>query len=120
MAYPPWLDPYDAEPFILFSTSHIVSISVITAMIVLMFLLRHHLRSWSERARRILRIVLACIMSACEIVLQLWYVYGGIWSLQTSLPLELCSLSLLLSALLLLTRSRLLHSALLFAGIAGA
>jgi len=120
MAYPPWLDPYDAEPFILFSSSHIVSISVITALIVLMFLLRHHLRSWSERARRILRIVLACIMFTCEIVLQLWYVYGGIWSLQTSLPLELCSLSLLLSALLLLTRSRLLHSALLFAGIAGA
>lgn len=70
MAYPPWLDPYDAEPFILFSTSHIVSISVITALIVLMFLLRHHLRSWSERARRILRIVLACIMFASEIVLQ--------------------------------------------------
>ncbi|WP_339240126.1 TIGR02206 family membrane protein [Paenibacillus sp. FSL R5-0517] len=120
MAYPPWLDPYDAEPFILFSTSHIVTISLIALIIMLLFLLRHRLRSWSEGARRKLRIVLACIMFTCEIVLQIWYVYGDVWSLQTSLPLELCSLSLLLSALLLLTRSRLLHSALLFAGIAGA
>jgi len=120
MAYPPWLDPYDAEPFILFSTSHIVTISLIAVIIMLLFLLRRRLRSWSEGARRKLRIVLACIMFTCEIVLQLWYVYGDVWSLQTSLPLELCSLSLLLAALLLLTRSRLLHSALLFAGIAGA
>ncbi|WP_336759182.1 YwaF family protein [Paenibacillus sp. USHLN196] len=120
MAYPPWLDPYDAELFILFSTSHIVTISGIAVLIVLLFLLRHRLRLWSERARRTLRIVLACIMFGCEIVLQLWYIYGGIWSLQTSLPLELCSLSLLLSGVLLLTRCRWLHSALLFAGIAGA
>ncbi|PQP83023.1 TIGR02206 family membrane protein [Paenibacillus sp. PCH8] len=120
MAYPPWLDPYDAEPFILFSSSHIVAISLISALMILMFLLRHRLRSWSERTRRTLRIVLACMMFGCEIALQLWYVYGGVWSLKTALPLELCSLSLLLSALLLLTRSRWLHSALLFAGIAGA
>lgn len=120
MEYPQWLDPYDAEPFILLSTSHIWAISLITASIVLMFLLRNWLRSWSAGKRRTFRVALACVMFGCEIVLQLWYVYGGVWSLQTSLPLELCSLSLLLSALLLLTRSRLLHSALLFAGIAGA
>ncbi|WP_458125575.1 YwaF family protein [Paenibacillus sp. Z3-2] len=120
MAYPPWLDPYDAEPFILFSTSHIVTISGIAVLILLLFILRHQLRLWSERARHTLRIVIACIMFGCEIVLQLWYIYGGVWTLQTSLPLELCSLSLLLSGVLLLTRSRWLHSALLFAGIAGA
>jgi hypothetical integral membrane protein (TIGR02206 family) len=120
MAYPPWLDPYDAELFILFSTSHIVTISGIAVLIVLLFMLRHRLRLWSERARRTLRIILACIMFGSEIVLQLWYIYGGVWTLQTSLPLELCSLSLLLSGVLLLTRSRWLHSALLFAGIAGA
>lgn len=120
MAYPQWLDPYDAEPFMLFSTSHLWAISLIAALIISMFLFRNWLCSLSSHKRRAIRMTMACVMFGCEIVLQLWYVYGGVWSLQTSLPLELCSLSLLLSALLLLTRSRLLHSALLFAGIAGA
>ncbi|WP_405155552.1 TIGR02206 family membrane protein [Paenibacillus sp. FSL K6-0108] len=120
MAYPQWLDPYDAEPFILFSNSHLWAISLIAALIIVMFLFRNGLRSLSSNVRRTIRITIASVMFGCEIVLQLWYVYGEVWSLQTSLPLELCSLSLLLSALLLLTRSRLLHSALLFAGIAGA
>ncbi|WP_145333169.1 TIGR02206 family membrane protein [Paenibacillus xylanexedens] len=120
MAYPPWLDPYDAEPFAAFSTSHIVAMIIIFALVILLFLFRHRLRFMSERSSRLMRIGLAGFMIGCEIVLQFWYVYGGIWSLQTSLPLELCSLSLLLSALLLLTRQRWLFSALLFSGIAGA
>ncbi|QOS77292.1 TIGR02206 family membrane protein [Paenibacillus sp. JNUCC31] len=120
MTFPQWLDPYDTEPFLLFSTSHLWAISLTAVLIILMFLLRNWLRSLSPNTRRIIRITMACVMFGCESVLQLWYVYGGVWSLQTSLPLELCSLSLLLAALLLLVRSRLLHSALLFAGIAGA
>lgn len=120
MLYPPWLDPYDAAPFIAFSTSHMISIIIIAALVLLLFLFRHSLRRLSERSSRLMRIALAALMIGCEIVLQLWYVYGGIWSLQTSLPLELCSLTLLLSALLLLTRTRWLYSAVLFAGIAGA
>ncbi|MEC0123610.1 YwaF family protein [Paenibacillus pabuli] len=120
MVFPQWLDPYDAEPFMLFSTSHLWAIGLTAALIILMFLLRNGLRSLSPNIRRIIRMTMACFMFGCEGVLQFWYVYGGVWSLQTSLPLELCSLSLLLSALLLLNRSRWLHSALLFAGIAGA
>ncbi|MDP9700705.1 putative integral membrane protein (TIGR02206 family) [Paenibacillus intestini] len=120
MAYPPWLDPYDAEPFAAFSTSHIASMIIIFVLVILLFLFRHRLRFMSERSSRTVRIGLAGFMVSCEIVLQIWYVYGGIWSLQTSLPLELCSLSLLLSALLLLTRQKWLFSALLFSGIAGA
>lgn len=120
MAYAPWLDPYDASPFIAFSTSHMISMFIIVLLVLLLFLFRHSLRRLSERSSRLLRIGLASAMIGSEIVLQLWYVYGGIWSLQTSLPLELCSLTLLLSALLLLTRTRWLYSAVLFAGIAGA
>ncbi|MBU5353528.1 TIGR02206 family membrane protein [Paenibacillus barcinonensis] len=120
MVYAPWLDPYDAAPFIAFSTSHLISMIIIALLVLLLFLFRHSLRKLSERTSRLLRIGLASVMIGCEVVLQLWYVYGGIWSLQTSLPLELCSLTLLLSALLLLTRTRWLYSALLFAGIAGA
>ena len=120
MTYPPWLDPYDKTPFSAFSTSHIVSMIIIVVLVILLFLFRHRLRFMSERSSRRVRIGLAGFMIGCEIVLQCWYVYGGIWSLQTSLPLELCSLSLLLSSLLLLTRKRWLYSALLFSGIAGA
>lgn len=120
MAYPSWLDPNDAEPFAAFSTSHIVSIVIIAVLILLLFLFRRQLRSMSTRSSQLTRMGLAGFMIGCEILLQFWYVYGGIWSLQTSLPLELCSLSLLLSVLLLLTRKRWLYSALLFSGIAGA
>lgn len=120
MGYPQWLDPYDERPFIMFSNPHIWAMGCTAIVIILLYLFRNHLKSWPERTRRVLRFALAIFMIGCEVLLQLWYVYGGVWSVRTSLPLELCSLSLLLSAVLLLTRSRLLHSALLFAGIAGA
>ncbi|NUU78474.1 YwaF family protein [Paenibacillus xylanilyticus] len=120
MGFPQWLDPYDAEPFIMFSNPHLWAMGSSAMMIILLFLFRNRLRTWPERTRRVMRIALAVFMLGCEVVLQFWYVYGGVWSVRTSLPLELCSLSLLLSAVLLLTRSRLLHSSLLFAGIAGA
>ncbi|MCM3174378.1 TIGR02206 family membrane protein [Paenibacillus sp. MER 99-2] len=120
MAFPSWLDPYDAEPFIFFSKSHLWAMAYIAVGLLLVYLFRNTFIATSDRTRRNIRISLALFMFGCEIVLQAWYIYGGVWSLQTSLPLELCSLSLLLSGVVLLTRSRLLHSALLFAGIAGA
>jgi hypothetical integral membrane protein (TIGR02206 family) len=43
-----------------------------------------------------------------------------IWDVQTSLPLELCSVTLLLSILMLIFRSRWLYPIILFAGIGGA
>ena len=120
MGYPQWLDPYDVRLFIMFSNPHMWAMACTAIVIILLYLLRNKLRAWPERTRRVLRMSLAFFMIGCEVLLQLWYVYGGVWSVRTSLPLELCSLSLLLSAVLLLTRSRLLFSGVFFAGIAGA
>jgi len=120
MGYPQWLDPYDVRLFIMFSNPHMWAMACTAMVIILLYLLRNKLRAWPERTRRVLRMSLAFFMIGCEVLLQLWYVYGGVWSVRTSLPLELCSLSLLLSAVLLLTRSRLLFSGVFFAGIAGA
>lgn len=55
-----------------------------------------------------------------EIYLQLWYVLNGIWDRTTSLPLELCSLTMFLSAIMLITDSRKLYPLVYFAGIGGA
>lgn len=120
MADPKWLDPFDEAPFIMFSWPHLWAVFGIAAAIGLLYVLKSRLRAWSEKKRKVFRICMAGMLLSMEIMLQSWYGYGGVWSPQTSLPLELCSLTLLLSAVLLLTRSKWLHSALLYAGIAGA
>lgn len=55
-----------------------------------------------------------------EAALHVWYVVTGIWDKATSLPLELCSLTLFLSAAVLLTNSAKLYPLVYFAGIGGA
>jgi hypothetical integral membrane protein (TIGR02206 family) len=44
----------------------------------------------------------------------------GLWDVQTSLPLELCSFTQLFSIIMLLNRNRILYSIVFFAGIGGA
>ncbi|GAB6926071.1 TIGR02206 family membrane protein [Paenibacillus sp. JCM 10914] len=55
-----------------------------------------------------------------EASLHLWYVVTGIWNPATSLPLELCSITLFLSIILLVTNKPALYPLVFFAGIGGA
>ncbi len=93
--------------------------AVIAGLCLLLYKSRFALQASPSR-RRFFRILLAASLLLCEAGLHIWYVSQGIWRTSSSLPLELCGITLLLSAVMLLTRSRLLYSFLFFAGIGGA
>ncbi|MDP4099052.1 TIGR02206 family membrane protein [Paenibacillus sp. P96] len=114
-----WLDAYSSDVFQAFSSPHLVWIGIIAAVVWLLFVLRHQIRS-RDKLRAWLRWLLAAILLASEVCLQCWYIQQQVWDASRTLPLELCSITLLLSSVMLMTRSRLLYQFLFFAGIAGA
>lgn len=105
--------------FAMFSTPHLMALAFVALCCLLLFASRAALRS-RPVLRDAIRIMLAIVLLASEASLHLWYLSQDIWTIQNSLPLELCGITLLLSAIMLLTRSRRLYSFLYFAGIGGA
>lgn len=105
--------------FIMFSPSHLIALILVAGFCLLLYGARFRLRSHSG-PRRFFRLLLVVILLLSEGALQLWYISQDIWKKSSSLPLELCGITLLLSIVMLLTRSRLLYSFLYFAGTGGA
>lgn len=100
-----------------FTAPHYAALAAAAAVFALLLLFRRRLRG--ERANRRFRIALASVLLLSEASLQLSYVLDGNWS-AGSLPLQLCSLMLLLSAAALLFRVKTLYSAVFFLGSLGA
>ncbi|MDO7907126.1 TIGR02206 family membrane protein [Paenibacillus sp. JX-17] len=116
---PSWLDPFDPAVFTAFSASHWTAAAIVLLTAMLLYLGRKQL-AHHHRARLTVRYGLLVLLVVSEVTLDVWYVHGGVWDARTTLPLELCSVSLVLAAVLLLTRSRLLYQIVLFAGFMGA
>ncbi|WP_144026038.1 TIGR02206 family membrane protein [Paenibacillus sp. FSL H8-0259] len=112
-------DRHRNHDFSMFSTPHLIALSIVALCCLLLYGSRFALRTHSG-LRRSVRLLLALLLIACEGGLHVWYVSQDTWSRSSSLPLELCGITLLLSVIMLLTRSRLLYSFLYFAGIGGA
>ncbi|HEY2494796.1 MAG TPA: TIGR02206 family membrane protein [Paenibacillus sp.] len=105
--------------FQVFSTSHWISLSVFMILVVLLFVFKRFIKKKS-RVKTIIRWSIAVILIMSEITLELWYLVQERWDMKHTLPLELCSITLLLAIVMLLTRNRLLYQIVFFAGIAGA
>jgi hypothetical integral membrane protein (TIGR02206 family) len=103
----------------MFSLPHLTALALIALFCLLLFASRAAIHS-RPLLQESVRLVLVIVLLASEGSLHLWYLSQDIWTIQKSLPLELCGITLLLSAIMLLTRSRLLYSFLYFAGIGGA
>ncbi|MNO42688.1 Integral membrane protein [compost metagenome] len=88
-------------------------------VVLMLFFWREKIRN-RRTCRMIIRYGLAGVLLATEIMLDIWYVTWGVWDVKRTLPLELCSISLLLSVVMLCTGSRLLYHFLFFAGMCGA
>ena len=106
------------DSFILFSKTHWMTLFVIVGIIVLIFLFRRVLRK--QPINNIVRIGLAAILIISEISLHSWLWRIGEWTIQYSLPFHLSSISILLSAALLLTKSYSLFEFTYFAGVGSA
>ena len=105
--------------FVMFSAPHWVALLILTGLGLFLYFSRLSIRS-KPQLRNKIRLSLVVILILCEVSLQIWYLSQGIWKPSSSLPLELCGITLMLSVVMLLTRSRMLYSFLYFAGIGGA
>ena len=114
-----FFDRHHDSNFIMFSTPHLIALLIVAVCCLLLYWARFALRTHSG-PRQFIRLLLVILLIASEGGLHVWYVSNDIWSRSSSLPLELCGISLLLSVIMLLTRSKRLYAFLYFAGIGGA
>lgn len=108
---------WHGPPFQLFGGPHI---GALLAVVVLSVVIVWRFRGAAERPRTRVRWILVAAMWAQELCWHLWNALLGRWSVQTMLPLHLCSAMVWASGLLLLTRSRWLYQVVYFLGIGGA
>jgi hypothetical integral membrane protein (TIGR02206 family) len=114
-----WFDEQYDAPFIMFAADHWIALGLVVLFCVLLYAAREPIRR-SAKLRAASRLLLIAVLAASEALLQLWYITQGVWRSSLSLPLELCGITLLLSIMMLVTRSKRLYEFLFFAGIGGA
>ncbi|WP_207709041.1 YwaF family protein [Heliomicrobium undosum] len=105
------------EPFVAYSLSHITVLVLIAAVSLGLYFYRD---SMSERFRRRFRYSLAAGLFLQELFMQGWYIAGGFWSPDSSLPLHLCNVSCLLCGIMLLKGNQTLYEITYFWGLIGA
>ena len=108
---------YAGEPFELFGSGHLAALGFILLVALTMSMGRN---AWSETAKRNFRYFLAGWMFVWEVSWHAWNVYWGTWTIQTMLPLHLCSVFVWLSMYMLLTRNYPIYEMAYFLGIGGA
>ncbi|WP_438318712.1 YwaF family protein [Sporosarcina sp. FA9] len=105
--------------FTFFSTPHFVSLGILLLLLVLLFSFRNKSGVQSMYRQRFERLF-AISLLAMEILYHVWMINTGRWDLSNSLPLELCSISLVFTILLLWTGNQKLIDFVFYAGIGGA
>lgn len=108
---------YSGAPFQLFGIAHLIALGVVIAINLLLPAFRRHS---DERSRRMFRLALAAILLVNESLWHWWNLSTGQWTVQTMLPLHICSAMVFLSAAMLVTRSYRLYEFLYFMGIGAA
>ncbi len=107
---------YPGPAFQLFGLAHI---GALAALVLLnLFLLRF--RNAGGRTGQTIRWTLALVLWANEIAWHAWNIAVGRWTIQTMLPLQLCSLMVWVSGLMLVTKSHRIYEFSYFLGIGGA
>jgi hypothetical integral membrane protein (TIGR02206 family) len=107
---------YSGPPFEFLSTAHI-------GAIVFIVLLNLHLigyRHADDRTKSSIRLTLALILWVNEIAWHYWNYAIGRWTIQSMLPLHLCSLLVWTGAFMLVTKNYRIYEFMYFMGIGGA
>src|SRR5690349_10301959 len=107
---------YPGPAFELFGTTHFAALGVL--VLLNLFLLRF--KSGSDSTKSGIRWVLASILLINEIAWHYWNYAFGTWTVQTMLPLHLCSLLVWAGALMLITKNYRIYEFMYFLGIGGA
>jgi len=107
-----------SAPFKLLSTYHIAAMSIILGINLLVILFRKNLQA--ENINKFFRYFMAIILLLDEILLQIWHISIGDWSLTVTLPLHLCGVAVFLCIIMLFTKSFSIYEVAYFWGLAGA
>jgi hypothetical integral membrane protein (TIGR02206 family) len=107
---------YQGPAFELFGKTHLAALGAL----VLLNLILISFRNASDGAKAALRWLLALILLVNEIAWHYWNYSVGRWTIQTMLPLHLCSVLVWAGALMLMTKSYRIYEFMYFMGIAGA
>jgi hypothetical integral membrane protein (TIGR02206 family) len=108
---------FPGPPFELFGPGHLIAL-VIILFLNLSFLVWR--KRAGEKTRSWFRYGLAAILLIDEAAWHAWNVSTGQWSIQTTLPLHICSIFVFLSAYMLITRNKAIYPFAYFLGISGA
>ena len=105
--------------FVMFSTAHSVVLVIILLVALILFLSRKNCSLKPQKYQLVERFF-AISLLVMELLYHAWMYKTGMWNVDNSLPLELCSISLLLAIALLWTGNKLLYNFVFFVGIGGA
>ena len=101
----------------MFSASHFVIMALLFIVSLVIYLFRTRMTNpkW-----RLVEIGIAISLIIIETTYHIWMLVNGNWNASHAFPLELCSISLILAVVLLITRNKLIYEILLFTSLLGA
>jgi len=107
---------YQGQAFELFGLTHWAALAVI--VLLNLYLLKF--RNASDKTKGAVRWLMALILWGNEIAWHYWNYAVGKWTIQTMLPLQLCSVLVWVGAWMLVTKSYKIYEFMYFMGIGGA
>jgi hypothetical integral membrane protein (TIGR02206 family) len=107
---------YQGSAFEYFGTSHLAALGVLVFLNLFLLLFKNT----SDKAKTAVRWILTLILLGNEFAWHYWNYVTGRWTIQTMLPLHLCSLLVWTGAYMLVTKSYRVYEFMYFMGIAGA
>jgi hypothetical integral membrane protein (TIGR02206 family) len=107
---------YSGGAFEFLGTAHLTAIAIL--ILLNLYLFRY--RNADDSRKRTVRWTLALILWGNEIAWHYWNYSVGNWTIQTMLPLHLCSLLVWTGALMLVTKNYSIYEFMYLAGIGGA
>lgn len=108
---------YTGGAFELFGSAHLVALALVLFINLVIVASR---KSFTDLGKKRFRFGLAALLVINELAFHLWNYSIGQWTIQTMLPLHLCSVLVWVSAYMLLTRSYSIYEFAYFLGIGGA
>jgi len=112
--------PVQSDPiFQMYHWPHWIWIFILSILTIMLWVFRRVIQQ-NKPLRILIRAALISAMIIPQLILYILYTINEAWDPQVHLPLELCSISLYLSCVMLITRSYFLYQIMVFAGIGGA
>ena len=113
------IDFFSARSLSLFKPFSAIHIIALMLIVVLSIFLLYILRNKTDRDKKAFRVILGCFALFLQIFYDIWLIVNGNFNLKESLPLNICSVSLILVFILFLTRNKIIFSIQYFWGIIG-